>query len=155
MSINCSSPPWACLVEVDVAPMVAWLAEGPSLPWSDPPSADKPHRVFIVPGRLSQPIIDAVIEEVQGDVIAHRPMLSRMRPGQQHGMHHDLPWSGHLTRVHVPLATNPGAWMQWEDGERVHFCAGKAYTFDIERRHAFGNDGDTDRIHLIFDVLER
>ena len=36
-----------------------------------------------------------------------------------------------------------------------HFALGRAYTFDTTRRHAFGNDGPTERVHLIFAVLRR
>lgn len=39
--------------------------------------------------------------------------------------------------------------------KKVRFEVGKAYSFDTTRRHAFSNDGDTERVHLIFDVLRR
>lgn len=40
-------------------------------------------------------------------------------------------------------------------GIKVHFEIGLAYTFDTTKRHAFGNNGETERIHLIFDVLRQ
>ncbi len=55
--------------------------------------------------------------------------------------------------MHVPVVTNPGAWMCFKGTGRVHFEAGKAYSFDTLVMHNYGNDGDTDRVHLLFDVL--
>ena len=107
--------------------------------------------------------------------IAIDPMLSRMLPGQSHDFHVDIQRADWITRVHVPIVTNPGCWMAWENAEKkaywlehydtlpnvrdiaevVHFEAGRAYSFNTLERHSFGNDGETERVHLIFEVLRR
>jgi hypothetical protein len=145
--------PWARLGEVDVSALAAWLG-GPGGGWLTQPSETKPQRVHDVPA-CARPAVEAALALLGVDgLVAHHPMLSRMRPGQSHPMHTDTQRADWVTRIHVPVTTNPKAWMEWEGRGRAHFQAGVAYTFDTGVRHAFGNDGDTDRVHLIFDVLE-
>lgn len=187
---------WSCICPVNPAPLIAWLA-GASFPAPSTPT--KPQRIqdADVPLALCEPIMNAVLKhavarrkvglfactdgsskadvattELAGRIVAASPMLSRVLPGQIHPMHVDIQRSDWLTRVHVPLTTNPGCWMAWEGqcsacdcayphckscmgtgGERVHFEVGNAYTFNTLARHAFGNEGETERVHLIFEVL--
>ncbi len=165
---------WSHICDVDTAPLLAWLEkQGPGIfPTLPGTHADKPQRVRQLPMELLQPIFDAVLRHFPAGCVAYEPMLSRMRPGQEHGMHVDHTPAYWVTRVHVPLVTNTSAWVQfeeqedesirnesaglvWRDAEGVFnlFLAGKAYSFDMRRRHAFGNDGQTDRVHLIFEVM--
>ncbi len=163
---------WSYLCDVDIAPLAAWLAEGDK-GWPAPSTPSKPQRVREIPAALLEPIYAGVLESFSWvlAVKAERetgklpnsismapadPMLSRMLPGQSHPMHVDRQRADWITRVHVPIVTNPGCWMAWEEeDQRVHFEAGKAYSFDTTARHAFGNDGESERIHLIFEVLRR
>ena len=146
------TPCWRHLCDVDIEPLLAWL-ESARIDWPRLPSPDKPQRVR-PPEELARPIIDSVLARLGVGLVADDVVLSRVMPGQTHPLHTDRQRSDWLTRVHVPLVTNPGAWMLFED-ERAfaHFEAGKAYSFDALRRHAFGNGGDEARVHLIFDVL--
>lgn len=145
---------WSLLCKVEIAPLLAWLRGG-GQSWSTPAGPDKPRRVFRTPEGPTRPIVEAVLEKLPGRSVVHGMMLSGMPAGASHGLHVDVVRADWLTRVHVPLITSPGAWMLFEDeGERVHFEAGRAYTFDVRERHAFGNDGGEARVHLIFDVLE-
>lgn len=145
------------ICDVDVAALVAW-AEGPGLdaPWIvQQDRAQKPQRLLLVPNHLTAPLVDRVLACFRQRVRAWEVVLSRTPPGQAHTMHVDQGnpalW---LTRVHVPLVTGPGSWHQFEGLERFHLAPGAAYTFNAHhRRHAFGNDGQAERVHLIFDVL--
>lgn len=147
---------WQYLCDVDVAPLLEWLEVNPQR-WSQPASDSKPQRVFSLPAGLFEPIAHVCLSRIPGksqlQLIPHQAMLSRMQPGQRHGLHHDAQRADWLTRIHVPLVTNPDAWIYFEGERPVNFEVGCAYTFDTYRRHAFGNDGKTDRVHLIFDVL--
>ena len=146
--------PWSLLCAVDTAPLRAWL-EDTAPPWPTLPDASKPERVRDLPAPLWSDIVSAVLDVLDpaDHLRAEDVLLARVRPGQSHPMHVDAQPDDHLTRVHVPVLTNPGVWFEWEDCPgRVHFEAGKAYTFDTTRRHSFGNDGATDRVHLMFDV---
>jgi len=145
--------PWEHLCDVDVSELVAWL-ESARPTWSQPVSPTKPQRIFSPPAHLVGPVVEAVLHAFARPVRSHDVILSRMGPDQAHPYHVDRQRPDWVTRVHVPLLTNPHAWMLFEGGDPVHFEAGKAYSFDTTHRHAFGNDGPTERVHLIFDVLE-
>lgn len=158
---------WSHICGVDVAPWVQWLTED-NHNWPTDLAPNKPARVHEdgLPIDLLQSTYGVVLPHF-GDsvmlaglpnirpVVAHAPMLSLMKPGQSHPYHVDRQRADWITRVHVPLTTNPGCWMAWEKdgGEHVHFDDGNAYTFNTLERHAFGNDGKTERVHLIFEVL--
>jgi Aspartyl/Asparaginyl beta-hydroxylase len=145
---------WEPICAVDVTLLAAFLTDQSVRGWIVQGSPDKPQRLFSVPRIITRPIIDKVFDcfpsprPTVGDV-----MLSRMRPGQVHGMHVDQGYW--MTRVHVPIITNPACWLLFEDqGERFHLPVGQAYTFNAAgRRHAFGNEGKTERVHLLFDVI--
>lgn len=152
---------WSLLFPADIVALAAWVRDHADGEWSSPPAPTKPQRVYRerLPIALVQPIFDRALAELEyfpGEIIADMPMLSRMMPGQSHGMHADIQSSDWITRVHVPIVTNPEAWIMFEsEGQRVHFAEGMAYTFNTIERHAFGNDGPAPRVHLIFDVLRK
>ena len=54
-------------------------------------------------------------------------------------------------RFHLVLRSS-GSWMRAGD-EEVRMRAGELWWFDNDQEHEACNDGDTDRIHLIFDLL--
>ncbi len=144
---------WTCLGTVEVGPLYEWLALARPH-WPAPSGPSKPQRIE-GPAELVHAVVGQVLGYLDVDLIAHRPVLSRVLPGQSHDWHVDKQRSDWVTRIHVPLVTNFGCWMAWEEeeGMRIHFEVGKAYTFDTSRRHAFGNHGPSERIHLMFDVL--
>lgn len=150
------TPCWMPVCPVDVTALAAWLADARPH-WPALPCPTKPQRIA-PPAELTGPIVSHVLARFDGAArtVADAVRLSRMLPGQRHDLHVDRQRSDWITRIHVPIVTNPGAWMLWEEEPgRVHFEAGVAYTFDTTRRHAFGNDGATERVHLMFDVLRR
>jgi kumamolisin len=53
-------------------------------------------------------------------------------------------------RVHVPIVTNPGAFLLSE-GRSKHFAVGEMWTFDNQSQHSVVNGG-TERVHMIIDV---
>lgn len=145
---------WEPICDVDVAPLAAWMATTDAR-WIVQAYEDKPQRLFSLPQPLIRSLTDKVLSHFPGKPTVGDVMLSRMRPGRVHGMHHDQgEW---ITRVHVPLTTNHRCWLSFEDlddGKRFHLPVGKAYTFNAARqRHAFGNEGSTERVHLLFDVI--
>ena len=159
---------WYYLCDVDIAPLLAWLV-ATDVPWPEPSTPTKPQRVHEpgLPTNLLQPIFGKVFACFTTPVMAVAPMLSRVLAGQSHPMHVDQQRSDWITRVHVPITTNLGCWMAWEHvaeasplnplpivfEERIHFEAGKAYSFNTLDRHSFGNDGETARVHLIVEGL--
>lgn len=140
---------WQRLCDVDPAPLLAWL---PAAAWAT--AWNGISRVWDVPPDLTAPIVAAVLLAVDGARAAKEICLNKIEPGWGHNLHVDgARWAGWITRVHVPLMTNPDCWHLFEsEGVKVHMEAGGAYSFDTEARHAFGNDGNTPRVHLLFDV---
>lgn len=135
---------------VDVAALIAWL---PTPGGWIIQQGDSPARLMNVP--MAQAVIAEIAKHFPCPIRAQEIVLSRMMPGQNHGMHIDRQTSDWLTRVHVPLVTNAESWLRFEDQPDMHFDVGWAYTFNTERRHAFANLGDTPRVHLIFDAMRR
>lgn len=66
--------------------------------------------------------------------------------------HVDAAHPDFLTRVHIPLQTNPGSLFYSEDVP-WHMAVGTAYEVDIRRMHHNHNPGPKLRIHFWFDVL--
>lgn len=87
-------------------------------------------------------------------------MLSVVMPGHAIDPHADQMGPGWLTRVHVPLLTNPIAVMRfpndtsrWDVGREWNLQVGEAYLVDISQVHEVRNSGTTPRVHFMFDVF--
>lgn len=55
-------------------------------------------------------------------------------------------------RYHMVLKSSAGSWMKAAD-EEVRMREGELWWFDNDQMHEAHNDGDEDRIHIIFDLL--
>lgn len=55
-------------------------------------------------------------------------------------------------RYHLVLKSSLGSWLRAGD-EEVHMQEGELWWFDNRQIHEAYNDGDEDRVHLIFDLL--
>jgi hypothetical protein len=83
-----------------------------------------------------------------------RVMLARMAPGGEILPHVDAnPAAQWPHKIHVPLLTNPG--VGFRIGDTIHHLPeGHAVEVNNLGIHAVRNDGDTDRIHLIFEYYD-
>ncbi len=83
-----------------------------------------------------------------------RVMLAKMDPGGEILLHVDSePASGFPHKIHVPLQTNPRVKF-YVKPYYYHFQVGKAYEVNNRIGHAVKNDGDTSRVHLIFEYYD-
>jgi hypothetical protein len=57
-----------------------------------------------------------------------------------------------ITRIHVPIVTNPHTWFLI-DGLAHHMEVGMSYQVNPSKPHAVSNFGDKTRIHLMFDIV--
>jgi hypothetical protein len=84
-----------------------------------------------------------------------RIMFAKMAPGGVIHAHRDAsPSAKWPHKVHVPLQTNPKV-LFFADPKRYHLGIGRAWEVNNLGLHAVNNDGDTDRIHLIFEYFDR
>lgn len=83
-----------------------------------------------------------------------RVMLARMAPGGVIKPHRDAnPAAKWPHKIHVPLLTNDRV-VFFIDGTGYHFVEGEAVEVSNMAVHAVENNGDTDRIHLIFEYFD-
>jgi len=81
-------------------------------------------------------------------MLANLPAKKFIKP------HKDGDKAGYIPhKIHVPLKTNADAFFFLEN-ERHHFEEGVAYEVNNGKRHSVVNNGDSDRIHLIFECLD-
>lgn len=78
-----------------------------------------------------------------------RVRMLMMTPRSTYSLHHDPD----LWRVHIPLITNPDAFM-FVGGKMWHLPVGSAYLVKVEDYHLALNAGSENRIHIVFDWCE-
>ena len=62
------------------------------------------------------------------------------------------PYYNVLRRLHIPLFTNEHS-ILWVSGEEKNLKVGECWEFNNNLYHEVWNDGDTNRVHLIIDIL--
>ena len=148
------------LCSCDPSAVAAWIQAIPFEAW--------PQQTRLADGKIRPAMVtdlrwhgfgeatDALIEWLRPVVwmggIAFNRMLSVVMPGHSIDPHRDAQHERWITRVHVPLTTNPLASFVVEDVSH-HLEVGWAYKVDTRKTHAVRNDGGTPRIHLMFDVM--
>lgn len=89
---------------------------------------------------------------VRGDY--PRVMLAKMAPGGIIKTHVDNgPAAAWPHKIHIPIQTNEHTKF-YIDPETYHFKEGQAVEVNNIGRHGVRNEGDTDRIHLIFEYYD-
>ena len=106
-----------------------------------------------------EPLLAPVLAEAVADYgyrrgVFPRVMLARMAPGGIIQPHIDAnPAAKWPHKIHVPLVTNEK--VGFLIGDTVHhFPIGRAVEVNNLGPHAVRNDGDSDRIHLIFEYYD-
>lgn len=104
---------------------------------------------------LLEPVMaQAVRDYAYARGVFPRVMLARMGPGDVIHPHIDAnPAAKWPHKIHVPLSTNPGV-ISFFGGEEHRFPAGEAVEVNNLGPHWVRNDGDTDRVHLIFEYYD-
>jgi hypothetical protein len=65
---------------------------------------------------------------------------------------HDLMAESGVARIHVPVTTNPGVTFVL-NGTPVAMAPGEAWYLRLSDPHAVRNEGPSDRVHLVLDVV--
>lgn len=104
---------------------------------------------------LLEPVLaDAVRDYGYARGVFPRVMLARMAPGGFIHPHIDAnPAAKWPHKIHVPITTNPGV-VSFFGGAERHFPVDQAVEVNNLAPHWVRNDGDSDRIHLIFEYYD-
>ena len=104
---------------------------------------------------LLQPVLDAAVKPYgYGRGVFPRVMFARMAPGGIIQPHRDnMPAALWPHKIHVPLLTNDKVGFYIEP-KTYHFPVGEAVEVNNLDVHAVKNEGDSDRIHLIFEYYD-
>ncbi len=95
------------------------------------------------------------LQSLRPNDIFVRGEIAVLPPGAILDKHIDPRWfHKHSHRLHIPVYTNDRAKLIFEDSE-YHLSVGKIYEINNRVLHTAKNDGDTNRLHLIFDVMDR
>jgi Aspartyl/Asparaginyl beta-hydroxylase len=106
-----------------------------------------------------RPLLEPVLAQAVRDYdyargVFPRVMLARMPAGGVIHPHIDAnPAAKWPHKIHVPLTTNPGV-VSFFGGAEHQFPEGAAVEVDNLGPHWVRNDGDADRIHLIFEYYD-
>jgi len=135
----------APFAEVDISALAARLE---AIPISEWPKMADPESLGL--GDEIRAVADALMSHFPGCVYSGVGLFL-LAAGQAHPAHTDVQPPDWVTRVHVPVITNDKA-IAWTEDGTITMRAGVAYRFDTRRPHAVRNDGETPRVHLVFDV---
>lgn len=142
------------LCKVDVRDLVTWItAAFKPEDWHKTP--ERPF-VRVDPmwegfGERSDPVVAKVLEHFPGCSDTYRA-LTVIHPGDYVAPHTDTQSPEWISRIHIPLVTNPEAKFAI-DGIGYHLEVGNAYQVNPGKRHSVFNFGKESRIHLMFDVV--
>lgn len=154
-------------------PEETWVAENANKPNKFGALGQTKHIVFRFPTKLNdwrdsyygeqweqfRPALEPILEQATRAYgyqrgAFPRMMLARMPPGGVIHPHRDAnPSAKWPHKIHVPIQTNPKA-IFLVNGEARHLEAGYAVEVNNMGVHAVNNDGDEDRIHLIFEYYD-
>ncbi|MEX0369111.1 MAG: aspartyl/asparaginyl beta-hydroxylase domain-containing protein [Tateyamaria sp.] len=108
-------------------------------------------------GSINFPVARAFLEDVATELdadlgrgkIVCLPAGKRVYPHIDRGEYYRL-----RGRYHFVLKSSAGSWLKAGD-EEIRMQEGELWWFDNDQMHEAFNDGDEDRIHIIFDLLPR
>lgn len=151
---------FACedLGPVNASDLVDWIAAIPFEDWPQQHRLDdgqiRPAMVTDLAWHGFGDHVDAIVASLmQGfpGCAAYQRMLSVVMPGHAIAPHRDLQAKTWRCRVHVPLISNDRSKFIVE-GWAYELRPGFAYKVNTEAVHGVTNDGETPRIHFMFDV---
>ena len=133
--------------EVDVSALASWVETIPEHEW----------RWFADPewngcAEVCRPVVAVLMKFFPPSCFVSGVGLFVLDAGQEHPAHRDEQAPLWVTRIHVPVVTNPLATATTDDGT-FHMERGVAYMFNTRETHAVRNGGSRPRVHLVFDVM--
>jgi aspartyl/asparaginyl beta-hydroxylase (cupin superfamily) len=108
-------------------------------------------------GSAAYPVACAFLKEIAGalDSELSRAKIVCLPAGRRVYPHIDRgEYYRPRNRYHLVLKSTHGSWLKAAD-EEIRMREGELWWFDNDQPHEAHNDGDEDRIHMIFDLLPR
>ena len=114
----------------------------------------KPCSEYIYPTEICSGYLLEVIDSIKARGFSpRRARIIKLCARSSSAWHRDAPDGFPLVRLHVPIITNPECFFEIE-GDRCHLAAdGSSYLIRVNRVHRVVNGGDSDRYHLVMDVV--
>ena len=100
-----------------------------------------------------QPVLDQVCPLFENPFL-NKCAIVKLKAKGEIAAHVDEPSNYFSHRLHIPLMTNPDCIMTTGD-EPKNMKKGVLYKVNNERVHSVVNKGNSDRIHLMFDIYEK
>jgi hypothetical protein len=98
------------------------------------------------------PLINLILEKIQDYKIV-RGELVNLTAGKSLVEHIDIYWfHKESRRIHIPITTNEHSKLTFE-GRPYHLSIGNVYEINNRILHSGYNNGTSDRIHLILDMM--
>ena len=105
--------------------------------------------VYPVACAFLREMAEALESELSRAKIVCLPAGRRVYPHVDRGEYYRL-----RNRYHLVLKSTHGSWLKAAD-EEIRMREGELWWFDNDQPHEAHNDGDENRIHMIFDLLPR
>lgn len=117
------------------------------IPCNPPGNSNKDykHKKFTKPTKLVFGIADQILKKFpmcEELAITAHPPNSSIPPHVDKDNHF---------RIHIPISTNNQAWF-YHGSTKMNLEVGKAYIINTKKMHSTINNGNTDRIHILFKV---
>jgi|JYMV01.1.fsa_nt_gi hypothetical protein len=104
-----------------------------------------------------KPLVEPLISQVQKiypNTVISKCFFPRLKAGGKIDKHVDSGITLEMVhRIHVPIQTNEDA-IFTVGGESINMIEGCAYEINNQRKHGVVNNGNTDRVHLVFDLYK-
>lgn len=146
------------LCDVSVAELIAWIETVDKATWPD--WGKGAYRPAVVNDQAwaglkerTECLVHGLLSLFSDGATDTYRSITTIHPGDYVPHHTDTLVPGWLSRIHVPLVTNPEAWFITL-GVEHHMDVGKAYQVNPSIPHAVRNAGKASRIHLMFDVVK-
>jgi len=97
---------------------------------------------------LNPALIGTCLETIINTYSGFRTRIMSMPPRHCYSIHNDP-----TPRIHIPIVTNPQAWMIWPFHNECHrMLIGNIYWTDTTKPHTFMNGDMKNRIHIVIGV---
>lgn len=144
------------LTRINISSLVTWITEIDFSEWPQQYHEGKFRPAMVTDpnwhgfGNKAAILVNEILEYFPGYTNGVL-MLSVIMPGADIIPHSDEQADDWIARIHIPLLTNEKAFCI-VNNEKHHLSTDLAYLFNVKNIHSSINNGNTSRIHFMFDI---